>query len=716
MSKNANKKLKNKSIIKFLLYLLAVMFIPLIVLGAFVYINSRNEYVNSTTKYIQEQINNVTYNIDKDIIQAESIDDRIKDEIHFYNSTLQKDKGSIVYIQDEVLETVHTLPFNGDLSFFNLIDGYIYSYTIQTINDYLDNLSFASDSFKLEALEKLKFTKSSVVSDLEDDYNYTWYIYSFEEIENESISGFIFFIPDYYFEQILSQIQFLEESQTSVFINETMVYSNHVGKEVVNNSIELTAQSENVKIIYYISANHMTDYLGATLYSILIALAIGILIGLVIIYIQYKPIKDLGLIINSFLIGSSNKNLFTEINLIMNNLIEKNHYVEIDKNNALELNEKIIRKNTLLTLISQNLYQTSKEDIESFNSSIKKSDSISFSYNNYLCVVFHGINLDIQSYYKGENLDFYSIEIVENESTVLIISAKEKSFLAVEAMIGSLLKKTVLEDGFPLSVGVGSFTSKLHHLYTSYKNALTALDYCNSLNKNIVYFSEVNQIDIYSYSACVDIIKSFSSALQTGDTENLLSLSKDIKNVLATTQNALTLHSMCLELIFMCEDSSKIIFNKEEIENFKYNFFNNDFAKNNYSEFLSWVESEIDINKNKDESNEKVQVETSLNVEKIQDYINKNITSNDLCVTFVADHFSTSGSNLSHFYKKHTGTTILDCINTAKMNFVKKMLTETDYSFSKICDMIGYYYPSNLIRKFKSIEGMTPSEYRKRKI
>ncbi len=719
---NINKKStsKNRSLIKFLVYLFAVMFIPLVILGSFVYVYSRNEYINSTTKYIQEQIDNVSYNIVKDIAQADGIKDNNKDNKYFYNSQIKENKGSIVYIQDEILEAVHTMPFSGDLAFFNLEENYIYSYSIQTIGEYLDTLSTASETFKNEAINQFNGFNTAVVSDLYDDYEYTWYISFFEEENGKSISGFIHYIPDDYLEQILSQVQFIGNSKTSIYINDTMVYTNNID-DLNAQGYELSSEFENVRIVYHIDEAILLDYFGKTINTLLIVAIFGVVIGAIIIYIQYKPIKNLGLLINNFVINSDESNFFTEINLVMNNLIERNHFIELDKNNALKLNEKMLRKNTLLTLISRNLEKRDTEDVEALNKSMQDSDTVSFLYNNYLCVVFHGVNLNFDSYYENDDLDFYSLEIEENDCTLLLISAKTNSFIAVEKLIQNLMNKTFMHDDLPLLVGIGRFTSKLHRIHSSYNNALVALDYCNSLNKNVVYFSEVNQIDIYSYSTCADIIKAFNIAIEKSDTESMLKLINDIKNISSTTQNMLALHSICLELVIKCEQSQNIAFYKKELENFKYSFFNNEqnnnSYKNGYLEFLDWVENEIDINITEDkitETEHTMKVHHSMNIDEIHDYINKNITNNDLCVTFVADHFATSGSNLSHFYKKHTGTTILDCINSTKMNFVKKMLTETDYSFSKICEMIGYYYPSNVIRKFKAIEGMTPSEYRKR--
>ncbi|MBQ8814520.1 MAG: helix-turn-helix transcriptional regulator [Lachnospiraceae bacterium] len=93
-------------------------------------------------------------------------------------------------------------------------------------------------------------------------------------------------------------------------------------------------------------------------------------------------------------------------------------------------------------------------------------------------------------------------------------------------------------------------------------------------------------------------------------------------------------------------------------------------------------------------------------------FIVQNRTVGDLSVSMVADYFDMSMSNLSHQFKVKTGRTISDYITEVKFAYAGELLRETDYSVSRIADILGYSQAANFIRKFKQYFGVTPVEYR----
>ncbi len=93
-------------------------------------------------------------------------------------------------------------------------------------------------------------------------------------------------------------------------------------------------------------------------------------------------------------------------------------------------------------------------------------------------------------------------------------------------------------------------------------------------------------------------------------------------------------------------------------------------------------------------------------------FINENCENEDLCVSYVAEHFELSMSNLSHQFKALTGRNISDYIAEKKMQFAKKLLRTTDIPISEVALRLGYNQTSSFIRKFKQCENRTPNEYR----
>ena len=115
---------------------------------------------------------------------------------------------------------------------------------------------------------------------------------------------------------------------------------------------------------------------------------------------------------------------------------------------------------------------------------------------------------------------------------------------------------------------------------------------------------------------------------------------------------------------------------------------------------------------------EKIQKESSLdeksgprmNVEDIKAYIADHYREESLNVSSISDHFHINVSYLSQFFKKKIGMGVLDYIVTLRIEDAKKLLAE-GYTVTKTAEMVGYANTRPLIRAFKRIEGMTPSEF-----
>lgn len=79
----------------------------------------------------------------------------------------------------------------------------------------------------------------------------------------------------------------------------------------------------------------------------------------------------------------------------------------------------------------------------------------------------------------------------------------------------------------------------------------------------------------------------------------------------------------------------------------------------------------------------------------------------------LADEYGTSVSNLSHFFKSRTGVTLSSRLDALRINKAKKLLRTTGAPLDEIALAVGYSNASSFIRKFRTLEGMTPGEYRR---
>ena len=93
-------------------------------------------------------------------------------------------------------------------------------------------------------------------------------------------------------------------------------------------------------------------------------------------------------------------------------------------------------------------------------------------------------------------------------------------------------------------------------------------------------------------------------------------------------------------------------------------------------------------------------------------HLNTHYNSSDLSLESVAGAFNLTTTYLSRFFKDETGVNYLEYVTQLRMNEAKEQLTNTSKSIKAIMSSVGYMDTASFVRKFKSIEGITPGQYR----
>ena len=109
---------------------------------------------------------------------------------------------------------------------------------------------------------------------------------------------------------------------------------------------------------------------------------------------------------------------------------------------------------------------------------------------------------------------------------------------------------------------------------------------------------------------------------------------------------------------------------------------------------------------------EKPQNKESQLKQELFDFINKNYAASQLSLEWLAEEFDMSVSYLSRFIKKESGLTFSKYIQELRLNKIKQALVETNRPIKDIIRDAGYYDVSNYTRKFRTIVGVTPGQYR----
>ena len=82
-------------------------------------------------------------------------------------------------------------------------------------------------------------------------------------------------------------------------------------------------------------------------------------------------------------------------------------------------------------------------------------------------------------------------------------------------------------------------------------------------------------------------------------------------------------------------------------------------------------------------------------------------------ISITGQHFELTPAYLSSIYKKQTGGSLLEYINTVRISHAEQFL-EQGYSVVEVAEMSGFRDSGTFIRAFKKKMGVTPGQLKKK--
>ena len=98
--------------------------------------------------------------------------------------------------------------------------------------------------------------------------------------------------------------------------------------------------------------------------------------------------------------------------------------------------------------------------------------------------------------------------------------------------------------------------------------------------------------------------------------------------------------------------------------------------------------------------------------ENVMNYLKENFRDADLNISQTGYHFDISPFYLSSIFREETGQSLLDYLNSLRIEEGKRLLAE-GHNLTEIAGMTGFHGSAAFIRVFKKITGITPGQYRK---
>lgn len=93
-------------------------------------------------------------------------------------------------------------------------------------------------------------------------------------------------------------------------------------------------------------------------------------------------------------------------------------------------------------------------------------------------------------------------------------------------------------------------------------------------------------------------------------------------------------------------------------------------------------------------------------------YVQENYAT-DLNMAVVSNYVSMNYSLFSYAFKQYTGKNFVNYLKELRVNEAKRLLAETDMRVIEISQRVGYENEKHFMKIFKSVSGVSPTEYRK---
>lgn len=141
-------------------------------------------------------------------------------------------------------------------------------------------------------------------------------------------------------------------------------------------------------------------------------------------------------------------------------------------------------------------------------------------------------------------------------------------------------------------------------------------------------------------------------------------------------------------------------------------------AKNQHPGYLTAIQTllvQILLRVNRYATSVNHQIDQNTHIHKKINQVVRYIGNNymhDITLPQLSEEFHISNSHLSRTFKKVTGLTIIDYLNSVRVHQAQKLLRETDKSISEISCEIGFGSITHFGRVFKKASGYTPTEFR----
>jgi len=299
---------------------------------------------------------------------------------------------------------------------------------------------------------------------------------------------------------------------------------------------------------------------------------------------------------------------------------------------------------------------------------------------------------------------------VDNSSkaVITVFDSKDKNYFReiIEKLVKNLSNELSTQYGISAYYAIGGFYDKLIDIQYSFNEAKMSMNRLKEgKNEYIMWYDKTDVLSSYYFP--VELEQQLVNMSKAGDIDGInkildLVYEENFANrtLMKHMVNSLYFDMRGTIIKILGDNYSSII---EDLRNIQYENLDNKDVFNMFREAYKGICEEINLKKKS--HNSKL-------IDAIKDYIQVNYFLPELSALSIADKFGISESYFSQFFKEQTGENFSNYLKRIRIESACEMMKNGNITINEISEKVGYSSPYSFRRAFKSIIGLTPSEYR----
>lgn len=264
--------------------------------------------------------------------------------------------------------------------------------------------------------------------------------------------------------------------------------------------------------------------------------------------------------------------------------------------------------------------------------------------------------------------------------------------------------------GCNYNIGIGNITEDITDAESSYRSAVSALDYCKSLGThNIMYINDIepnSQLSGYQ-SKLFDL---YIKSLKNNDIKQMKKVITELfSSMLRSKMSLYNAQRRCLSLILAISDTlydldcnPAVLFNDTDIWHLIRKSDTLDSLQQLVTNITEVITAHIEEIQRK---------KTQSLIAKVKELVEKNYSTSASLETIAAQVY-VSPCYLSVIFKKEANITFKNYLINTRIGKAKELLETTDMKIYEVAEKVGYTDTRYFSELFQRVEGITPTQFR----